>query len=73
MQTVCALLKETLAVVPDFVLDSPPPLETSPNSMLADRGPLPLAPTFSSFESFHGIELNCSEFLDTKIWVNEHA
>jgi hypothetical protein len=73
LQTVCALLKETLAVVPDIVLDSPPPLGTSLDSLLADLGPLPLAPSFNSFEPFQGVELNSSQFLGTKVLVNEHA
>ncbi|KAG0606781.1 hypothetical protein M758_9G167000 [Ceratodon purpureus] len=66
-ETVHALLKETLSVVPDFVLDSPPPIETSPDSLLANLGPLPLAPLYSSFEAFQGVELNSSQFLDSKV------
>lgn len=73
MQTVRALLEETLAVIPDFVLDSPPPLETSPESLLADFGPLPLAPSFSSIDSFQGVELNPSHCLGAKLLVNEFA
>ncbi len=73
MQTVFALLKETIAVVPDSVLDSPPPVETSPDSLLADLRPLPLAPSFSSCEPFQGVELNSSQLLATKLLVNEHA
>lgn len=73
MQTVRALLEETLPVIPDSALDSPPPLETSPDSLLGDLGPLPLAPSFSSIDSFQGVKLNPRQFLGAKVLINELA
>lgn len=71
LQTVRALLNETLRVIPDSVLDSLPQLETPPDSLLADLGSLPLAPSLGSVEPF--LEHSASQYPRTEILVNGHV
>lgn len=72
-ETVRGLLEETLTVIPDFVLDAPPPLETAPESLLADFGPVPLSPVFSSPDSFQDVDFKPSEFTGAKVLVSRAA
>lgn len=70
-QTVDALLKETLPVIPDSVLDSLPPLETHTSSLFSDLAPLPLAPLSAQAPS-HSVNFGSNEFLDERMLVAEH-
>jgi hypothetical protein len=44
-------MKETLSILPDFVLDSPPPLEVSMEPVFCDLPPLPSLSSTQEHES----------------------
>ncbi|CAK9189356.1 unnamed protein product [Sphagnum troendelagicum] len=50
-EDVRSLMKETLSILPDFVLDSPPPLEVSMEPVFCDLPPLPRLSSTQEHES----------------------